>query len=193
MPKKRWRNYVRGKKEPEVELSFSGKVLMYLLAAADFMPRPLEHKTAYVRRAIFGKTDYRVYWKIFKYLKAKGWIKIYTKKDKETQFVKLTKDGQLQALLTKSKIINQQKWDGKWRLIVYDIPEDSRRYRHLFRTLLRQHNFYKLQESVFVSPYPLNRLAIAYLKETGLISYIRIARIDEMDNDKDLRKYFHLP
>jgi len=191
MPKKRWRDY-RKSKEPEKELSFSAKVLLYLFAIADFVPRPFENKTAYVRRAIFGKRDYKAYWKIFNYLERKGWVKVYTKKNQETEFVKLTKAGQLQALLIKAKINKPPKWDGKWRLIVYDIPEDSREHRHQFRTLLKQNGFYKLQASVFISPYPLNREAIKYLEETGLSKYIRIGRIDELDNDKDLKKHFNL-
>lgn len=197
MPKKRWRDYRREEykdKDGEESLSLSGKVLFYLFALADFAPRPFEHKTAYVRRAIFGqeKKDYKTYWKIFNYLKEKGWVKVYKKEKADTEFVKLTKQGQLQALLIKAKIQKPQKWDGKWRLIVYDIPEDSRQHRHLFRKLLKEHGFYKLQQSVFISPYPLDREAIMYLQQTGLDKYIRIARIDELDNEKDLKKYFGL-
>lgn len=195
MPKKRWRDYRREKyKDDEESLSFSAKVLFYLFALADFAPRPFEHKTAYVRRAIFGqgRKDYKTYWKIFNYLQEKGWVKVYKKEKAETEFVRLTKQGQLQALLIKAKINKPQKWDGKWRLIVYDIPEDSKEQRHFFRKLLKQNGFYKLQASVFINPYPLNREALSYLRQTGLDKYIRIARIDDLDNDESLKKYFGL-
>ena len=75
---------------------------------------------------------------------------------------------------------------------MFDIPEESRELRNRFRLLLKQYGFKMLQASVFISPYPLNREAIAYLKETGLIDYIRILKVEEIDDDRDLKKYFQL-
>ena len=49
-----------------------------------------------------------------------------------------------------------------------------------------------MQASVYVSPYALNREAVEYLKETGLIEYIRIGRLEELDDDADLRKKFKI-
>ena len=49
-----------------------------------------------------------------------------------------------------------------------------------------------MQQSVYVSPYPLNRAAVSYLEETKLIGYIRILKVEEIDNDKDLKKHFGL-
>ena len=40
----------------------------------------------------------------------------------------------------------------------------SKPQRHLFRKLLRKNGFYKLQASVFISPYSLNREALEYLR-----------------------------
>jgi CRISPR-associated endonuclease Cas2 len=195
MSKKRWRDYRKSKKnDSEETLSLSAKVLFYLFAIADFVPEPLEHKTAYVRRVIFGQgsNNYKAYWKIFNYLERKGWVKVYTKEKADTQFVKLTKKGQLQTLLMKAVIQKPQKWDGKWRMIIYDIPEDSRKHRYLFRKLLKQNGFYQFQQSVFINPYPLNKEAITYLQQTGLDKYIRIVRVDQLDREEDLKKYFGL-
>jgi hypothetical protein len=60
------------------------------------------------------------------------------------------------------------------------------------RALLLKNNYYKLQDSVYINPYPLNREAIKYLKDTGLIEFIRIIRVDELDEDHDLKKRFGL-
>ncbi len=125
-----------------------------------------------------------------RHLEERGLVKVVRKIDQK--FIQITKEGQLEILLRKAKIKNVQKWDGKWRLIVFDIPEDSKDQRRTFRLLLKQQGFYKLQASVYINPYPLNREAIAYLNQTGLIDFIRILRVDEMDNDKVLRKYFKL-
>ena len=85
-----------------------------------------------------------------------------------------------------------KRWDGKWRLVIFDIPESSREKRDHLRYLLKQNKFCKLQASVFISPYPLNREALEYLQFSKLFDYIRILRVDEMDNDSDLRKKFKL-
>ncbi len=177
-------------KSEKVELTLPAAILTTLFMFVDVMPRPFEGKTHYFKRVWGGNLSYKLYWQALKRLEERGWIKIF--KEKESEFVKLTKNGKLQALLVKAKMEQPKKWDGKWRLIIYDIPEDSREQRHLFRKLLKHNGFYKLQASVFVSPYPLNSQAISYLKETGLDSYIRICRIDELDDDVDLKKYFNL-
>ena len=106
--------------------------------------------------------------------------------------MRLTAEGQLEALLAKAKFPVPVKWDGKWRMVVFDIPEDSKEQRNKLRQLLKANNFYKLQASVYVNPYPLNREAVKYLQETKLIDYIRIIKVEEMDDDKDLKKHFQL-
>jgi len=57
---------------------------------------------------------------------------------------------------------------------------------------LKREGFVKFQNSVFISPNKLNRDAIEYLKETKLIGFIRILRIDEIDDDRELRKVFNI-
>ncbi len=123
-------------------------------------------------------------------LKNSGVVSIYEKNNQ--RFIKLTKKGELKVLLQKTQINKKQKWDGKWRLIIFDIPEGSRKLRNLLRRLLKQAGFKKLQASVFVSPYPLNQEGIEYLKQTKLTEFIRILRVDGIDSNKDLRKKFKI-
>ena len=108
------------------------------------------------------------------------------------KFIKITSKGQLELLLQKAKIAKRGDWDGKWRLVIFDIPEASKEKRDKLRKLLKQNSFYKLQASVYISPYQLNREALIYLQKIGLIDYIRILRVDEMDNDKKFIKHFKL-
>ncbi len=121
-------------------------------------------------------------------LKNSGVVSVYERNNQ--RFIKLTKKGELKILLHKARISPAAKWDGKWRLIMFDIPEGSRKSRNLLRRLLKQSGFKKLQASVFISPWPLNREAIEYLKQIKLMDFIRIMRIDDIDDDKDLKKKF---
>lgn len=45
-------------------------------------------------------------------------------------------------------------WDGKWRMIIFDIPDRQKRAREALRQKMREMDFYPLQKSVFITPYP---------------------------------------
>lgn len=106
--------------------------------------------------------------------------------------MELTKKGELELLMARAWLNKPAVWDGKWRVIFFDIPENANTRRDKLRRLLIKNGFIKLQASIYISPYTLNRLAIDYLKNTGLIGYIRIGRLEELDDDRDLRKKFNL-
>jgi phenylacetic acid degradation operon negative regulatory protein len=95
-------------------------------------------------------------------------------------------------LVHKARLPEKGPWDGKWRLFMFDIPEDYKEKRNILRKLLKANGFYKLQASVYINPHPLNREAIRFLKEKKLNQYIRILRVDEIDNDEDIKKRFNL-
>src|SRR3989344_4422884 len=45
-------------------------------------------------------------------------------------------------------------WDGKWRIVIFDIREKRRSTRSRLRLLLSSVGFLRLQDSVWVYPYP---------------------------------------
>lgn len=142
------------------------------------------------RRMLYGNYNYDSYRNTVNHLKRRGLVSVGEKE--YGKFIKLTKKGELEALLAKAKLPQKGKWDGKWRIIIFDIPEYAKLQRNQLRRLLKKNNFRKLQASVYASPYALNREAIMYLQETKLINFIRILKVEEMDNDKDLKKKFGL-
>lgn len=167
--------------------SVTQKILNSLLDAVEYLPL-LETPYGYIRRT--NRLSQGRYYSAVHQLKKRGAIQITSKAGKK--FLKLTKKGQLETLLAKARLADNGRWDGKWRLIVFDIPEAARKDRDRLRSLLKSNRYQALQNSVYVSPYPLNRAAIEYLKQTKLIDYIRIARVEEFDYDKDLKSRFKL-
>lgn len=84
-------------------------------------------------------------------------------------------------------------WDGKWRVVMFDIREKRRRARSQLRSLLSGAGFLRLQDSVWVYPYSCDEfisLVRAHLKSgTGeMLSFVAEA----LESDRRIREHFHL-
>jgi|SRR3989344_1995299 len=168
--------------------SIAKQILSFLVEIAELAPQPFEGPRSWIRRA--GDLSPGYYHRSLQTLKKRGAIEVVKKRNKK--FIHVTQKGKLELLIHLSKIKQPSVWDGKWRLVMFDIPEQHHRYRDELRRLLKSIGFKALQASVYICPYPLNRHAIDYLKQTGLIHFIRIVRVDECDDEKDLKAKFKL-
>jgi len=162
------------------------EILSILAGIGEMIPEPFETPYAYIRRT--GHLSRKRYYDAAYRLKKRGLVEISNKKNE--RFIKLTAEGQLAFLLSKAKIKEPQTWDGKWRIVMFDIPESAHEKRDQIRYLLKKMGFKKLQASVFVSPHPLNYSAVDFLKRSKLIGYIRILRVEQIDDDSELKKIF---
>lgn len=96
--------------------------------------------------------------------------------------------------LQRTKPKEEQEWDGKWRIVIFDIPEDARQTRDIFRSLLKRKGFIRLQNSVFISPYGNFDELNSIRHEYGIERYVNflMAKADEVENDQNLRQRFDL-
>lgn len=62
----------------------------------------------------------------------------------------------------------ESDWDGKWRVIIFDIPEIGRDSRDYLRQKLISLGFGRLQKSVYISPLDLLADVKEYLKKSNL-------------------------
>jgi phenylacetic acid degradation operon negative regulatory protein len=53
-----------------------------------------------------------------------------------------------------------RSWDGKWRMILFDLPEEERESRRKLRKKLYASGFGCMQRSAWISPDPLDALAL---------------------------------
>ncbi len=93
----------------------------------------------------------------------------------------------------KMKISVPPKWDQKWRLVMFDIPEGKRKARSALSMKLKLLGFYQLQKSAWVYPYPCDR-EIELTKEVFGIpyGYVISADVAKIDQESILRKHFNL-
>ncbi len=90
-------------------------------------------------------------------------------------------------------IPEQAFWDGKWRVFIFDISERRRRIRNQLRRLLDGAGFVRIQDSVWVYPYPCDEfvsLVRAHLKSG--VGEVRSFVAEALESDKGLREHFRL-
>ena len=106
----------------------------------------------------------------------------------------LTEKGRMKALLyhfDKMKI-DGTDWDGRWRLVVFDIPEKLKAGRNSLRRKIKELGFYELQKSVWVYPYECKNEIDFIIEFFNLRKYVRFAILDFIDNELHLKKIFKL-
>ncbi len=106
----------------------------------------------------------------------------------------LTKKGKSKAMAynVQNIKIKKEKWDGKWRIVSFDIPEKSKKARDTLRWKLKKLGFYELQKSVFVFPYPCEDEMDFIIEFFNLRKYVRFGILESIDNELHLRKIFKL-
>lgn len=72
------------------------------------------------------------------------------------------------------KLKNKGKWDGIWRMVIFDIPEKNKKVRKALRKTLRILEFYPLQKSVWVSKSNYTKELRKWVKDLELTNYIRV-------------------
>jgi DNA-binding transcriptional regulator PaaX len=76
---------------------------------------------------------------------------------------------------------------------MFDIPEENRSFRDILRDHLRELKFYKLQHSVFLSPYPYEKPLAELVDLYGAQPFVRIMTVSWIDNDEKIRRHFFPP
>jgi DNA-binding transcriptional regulator PaaX len=120
---------------------------------------------------------------------------ISTKQNEDGTFtLKLTERGKLKALTYRfdDMKITKKEWDGQWRIVVFDIPEEQRNARDALRIKLRGLGFHELQKSVFVFPYECKDEIDFIIEFFEVRPYVRYGILRFIDNELHLRDIFHL-
>ncbi len=107
----------------------------------------------------------------------------------------LNEDGKKRALTYRYKNIKipkQMKWDRKWRLILFDIPEDEREARDTFRDHLVYMEFFCLQKSVWVYPFDCKNEIDFIVELLDIRKYVRFISADFIDNEEHIKRFFKL-
>ena len=126
----------------------------------------------------------------FSNLKKRGLIT--ERLDGQFQFTPKGKDWYRGALFKYWKSTGQ-KWDKKWRVIIFDIPQELHNKRNIFRSKLKYLGFYMIQKSVFVFPYPCEEELARYCSQLKVGDYINVILAENLGYiDNEVTRYFDL-
>ena len=81
----------------------------------------------------------------------------------------------------------EKKWDGRYRLVIFDIPEVDRVHRNWLRRELYFLGYTKLQNSVFISKVSLTEDIIREIKERGIesgVNYLLVEHVYDLKKEK---------
>jgi DNA-binding transcriptional regulator PaaX len=142
----------------------------------------------------FKKYESKKVYDSFYRLKKQGYINFYKKNNQI--FISLTQKGQKKAgwlNIDKLKIKKSIKWDGKWRVLLFDISEMKRLYRESLRGKLISMGFVMFQKSAWIIPYDCVK-EIEILKSFFGLSNreIRLLVAENIGEDKEYTKFFKL-
>lgn len=81
--------------------------------------------------------------------------------------------------------------DGKWRLVIFDIPEGKKKSRDAFRKKLIQIDCIRLQDSVFVSAFPCKDEIDFLCHYLQISDFVTLLTVDSIERGEELifKKY----
>ena len=104
-------------------------------------------------------------------------------------YVRITKKGKnkLNSIrLLGDDTLVPTTWDGFWRIIILDIPEERKSEREALRYLLKKANFVCIKNTVWISPLPYENLFINIKKDLDLSTELMIVVTDKLDEQTNL-------
>lgn len=112
-------------------------------------------------------------------LKQNGCLK--TLKIKNNSAILITPKGLDRIFKTKLKLTERKpRRDGKWQMVLFDIPETKRRSRDLFRGALRYLRYQKLQKSIWVCQYEVMKETEDLIKRYNLREYVELLLVQKI-------------
>lgn len=104
----------------------------------------------------------------------------------QNEYARLTKEGKkkMHSLeLDNDKAVMSTSWDGFWRIILLDLPENRKSERESLRYLLKKAGFVCLKNSAWISPLPYEHLFTNIKKDLNLTTELMIIVTQNIDDE----------
>lgn len=115
--------------------------------------------------------------RVLKRLREKGWVEFV--RDEELT-VRLTDKGREKAVAAKM-LMDEDEWDGTWRVVLFDIPEKRRVVRDVLRSRLKSWGFKPWQQSIWVTKKNCTKPLRDFIKQVGIEDWVKVLESDNVD------------
>lgn len=155
---------------------------------------------------IIGASYKQMYGFVPRQYKKTNFANLVSRSLKTGNIEKITKNGEVFLRLTSQgtkKVsrdfpllaVSHKSWDGKWRLVMFDIPQKLKRARDQLRSKLKELGFGMLQKSMWISPHNFTQdlrefLTFHNLEEMALV--LEAKNIAGFSDKEIAEKVFHL-
>lgn len=166
--------------------AFVGVASVVILApnAVRILDKPLRA----LDRTLDAREREREAMRVIRYMKQKG----YLAGDYE-HGLQLTEKSRkrLEKLAIKDLHISATRiWDKRWRIVVYDIPENHRDARRALTTELRRIGCFQLQKSTWITPFPCRDEISTLSAHFAVDKYVSYFEALNLENEQPLVKAF---
>jgi len=104
----------------------------------------------------------------------------------------LTRKGIFELHKFKDILKKKEKWDGNWRVIIFDVPMEKAKSRGMLRRCLKTIGFVQLQKSVWVYPYKCKEVIDLIREHFRMGKEVVYMVVRSIENDGSLLKHFKL-
>ena len=126
-------------------------------------------------------------------LAARGLITFEERDDR--RYARITEKGKrvLELEAQKAAMAKKRKWDRRWRVVIFDIPERRRGVRVALRRFMEEYGFVRLQDSVWIYPHDCEDLIALAKTNLRIGADVLYMIVERLERDAHLREHFSLP
>lgn len=86
----------------------------------------------------------------------------------------------------------EKRWDGKWFMVFFDVPEIQRNKRNYLRKFLEKIGFYRYQKSVYIFPYECEKEVALIKKIVSSAKYMKYIIAEKIEDEGKIKTFFKL-
>lgn len=90
------------------------------------------------------------------------------------------------------KIKKPARWDGKWRLVFFDIPHSEKYLRDAVRRKLQELGFYQVQKSIYLHPYDCYGIIRGMQDFYKIHPHLQYAVVEKLEHAEKYERHFSL-
>lgn len=125
-------------------------------------------------------------------LATKGYVTFNERNGK--RFARITEKGRAALRLQTMKLTDAspQRWDKRWRVVIFDISEKKRPVRDALRRHMQLAGFMRLQDSAWIYPHDCEEVIALLKAELELGNAVIYMIVEKVENDARIKNFFGL-